>query len=175
LSDLETNLRRIVSIVGGTAYSGGTTTGLLPGALGRDNVKDSGWISNARLSEPYSYLVAQGTIRSVAASGTSDLILPNVGSLSDVVGVEYGLICGYTGGATFSGTLSLDICGTAMTTMTITNLAKDALLRQSIAGATWVPGSTDQTRLIRARLTNSSAVALSYLLVTVVLKAKHIA
>jgi hypothetical protein len=119
LSDVETNFRNAVAIVGGTSYNAGVSTGSVPGAIGRDNLKVGRWIRNARKTEPQAWSCYTARLDS-AATGNTFMFLPmNLGmTLPEIteVGFSYGSI---TGAANFSGSLLTNIASS----MTITNLA----------------------------------------------------
>jgi hypothetical protein len=175
LLDMETNIRRAVTIVGGTAYTNGASTGVLPGAVAKDNLKVSKWVPLSRLSEPYHHVVFQGFIKSLVGSDAASLAIPGIGFIKNAVGVEYGLVYTYCSGSNFSGSLGVSICGTAMTTKTLTALAPMALSTQSISGALWTPNEDPAGNFVDVTLTNSSAgVTITDCLFTLVIKAKHI-
>ena len=177
LTDAEYNISAATQILGGSCYSGGVAVGPFTGAIGKDQLKEAAWITTARKTEPYAIVAFQGFIADLTGSGAAKVCIPGVGFIKDAVGVEYGLVySAITGGATFSGSLAVKICGTAMTTKTITNLAAATLTTQSISGATWTPDETEAGNFIEITLTNSSAgVTISDCVITVYIKAKHIA
>lgn len=145
--------------------------------MGVDQLKKGKWLTNDRKTEPYAAVAFQGYWAQLAPSTSATIAIPGLGFIKDAVGIEYGFAYGtVAGGANFSGTLAVDLCGTAAPTKTITTLVPFSLVTQSISATSWAPDEGQDGNFIRATLTNSSGgITISDCIITIAIKHKHIA
>lgn len=173
LSDLEANFRAAVAIVGGSAYSGGSPSGAFPGAMGKSQIKASAWISNDRKTEPYSLCVWQAQVGSLAPSSTAVIVVPGLLDVVSPSTVSFSMAYeSAVGGANVSGTLQVNCCATVNT---FTNVAPFAAFTATKDQAYSVPASGDPDGIVVTLANSSVAVTMKGVVVTVTIKAKHVA